>query len=280
MLRIITDSAADFEPNDLEKLNVFCAPIAISFGDTEYKENIDITKDRFYELLQGCDKAPTTSQPSPEYYMEFMEETQKNGDDCLIITLSSALSGTYQTVQLIKQNLEYENCCVFDSLSATAGQRLLVEAAVKMRDEGKSLNEVVSELEVLRSKVSIIACIDTLEYLHKGGRISGLSYTLGTAMNIKPIISVNEEGKIAIPAKVMGRVKGSRYMLDWLEDNPADTNYPVYLVYTCEKENALKFAELLKKSEQDITPSDIYNIGVAIGAHVGPGAVGLVYIKK
>ncbi len=280
MLRIITDSAADFEPKDLEKLNIFCAPINVSFGDAEYRENVDITKDRFYELLQSCDKVPTTSQPSPAYYTEVMEEAQKNGDECLVITLSSALSGTYQTVNLIKQTLEYENCFVFDSLSATAGQRILVEVAVSMREQGKSLSEIVSELEVLRSKISIIACIDTLEYLHKGGRISGLSYTLGSAMNIKPIISVNEEGKIAIPAKVMGRVKGSRYMLEWLEDNPADTNYPVYLVYTHENENALKFANMLETNEQNITPTGIYNIGAAIGAHVGPGAVGLVYIKK
>ena len=178
MVRIITDSAADFEPQELEKHDITCVPMQISFDDNEYKENENLTKEQFYELLENCENFPKTSQPTPYDFEVLLEEFMENGDECIIITISSALSGTYQNAFLVKNMLDYENCYVLDSLNATAGQRLLVDYAVKLRDEGKTVKEIFEELEILKTKIKLYACVDTLEYLHKGGRLSKTAYTV------------------------------------------------------------------------------------------------------
>lgn len=131
-----------------------------------------------------------------------------SGDECVIITISSVLSGTYQSAFLVKNMLDYENCYVVDSLNATAGQRLLVDYAVKLRGEGKSAKEIFDELEIVKTKIKLYACVDTLEYLHKGGRLSKTAYTVGTFANIKPVIRVSEEGAVEVSSKAMSMKGG------------------------------------------------------------------------
>ena len=203
MVRIITDSAADFEPYELEKHNIICVPMQISFDDNEYKENENLTKTQFYELMENSGVFPKTSQPTPYDFEVFLESFKDSGDECVIITISSALSGTYQNAFLVKNMLCYEGCYVVDSLNATAGERILVEYAVKLRDEGKSAKEIFDELEILKTKIKLFACVDTLEYLHKGGRLSKTAYTVGTIANIKPVIRVSEEGTVEVSAKAI-----------------------------------------------------------------------------
>lgn len=275
MVKIITDSAADFEIEEIKELGIKVVPLSVFFGDDEYQETVNITKQEFYEKLASAEEFPHTSQPSPESFMNAMEEAKANGDEVVIITLSSALSGTYQSALLAKNALEYDECYVVDSLSATLGQRLLVEYAVRLRDEGKSAAEIVSAVENIRSKITIYACVDTLEYLHKGGRISHVSYAVGSLAKIKPIITVSTEGKVEIPAKAMGKNKAIKLLCNKLKEIEPDTNHPVYGIYSHDLDNVNMLIEAT-----DVKIDKAINLGSAIGTHVGPNAFGFIYIAK
>ena len=272
MVRIITDSAADFAPRELEQKNIACIPLKVLFGDTEYEENINLSKDQFYTLLLGSEELPKTSQASPQVLMDLFEEAHTQGDEAIYITLSSALSGTYQTAMMTRTMLDYDTCHVFDSRNATGGQRMIVEYAVRLRDEGKSAAEILAALEDIRDRVVLFACIDTLEYLYKGGRISQTVYKLGTLANIKPIISVEVDGSLAVPAKAMGMRKGMDILCKHLQ-NP-DPAFPVYAMYT----NNRSVAETLAQKMEHVDDNHIIQVGAAIGSHIGPDACGLVYI--
>lgn len=273
MVRIITDSAADFEPRELKELNIHCIPLKVMFGSDEYEENISLSKDKFYELLLSGSDLPKTSQASPQVLLDLYEEAVEQGEEAIYICLSSALSGTYQTAMMSRNMVDPEKCHVFDSQNATGGQRLLVEYAVRLRDEGKSAAEILAALEDIRDRIVLFACIDTLEYLYKGGRISHTVYKLGTLANIKPIITVDADGTISIPAKAMGMRKGMDILCKHLQ-NP-DPNFPVYAMFT----NNRSVAEMLAQKMGGVSDDRIIQVGAAIGSHVGPDACGLVYVQ-
>ena len=278
MIRIITDSAADFEPVEIRKLKIQCIPLTVMFGDREYQENISLSKDQFYALMACSSLPPKTAQPSPQYLMELFEESHAAGDIAIYITLSSALSGTYQSAVMTKNMLGYDDCYVVDSLNATGGQRLLVEHAVRLRDEGKSAEEIIAGIEDIRSRITLFACIDTLEYLYKGGRISHTVYKLGTLANIKPIITVEPEGSVGIPAKAMGMRKGIDYQCKQAAAKPADPEHPFYVMYTNNPGVARDLARKLASVGIETTEDRIIQVGAGIGSHVGPEACGLVYV--
>ena len=232
MVRIITDSAADFEPFELEKWNIACIPIKVLLDDREYEENINLSKDQFFALLASTGATPKTSQPSPQILIDLYEDAKKAGDEAIYITLSSALSGTYQTAAMTCEDADSENCYVFDSRNATGGQRLLVECAVRLRDQGKNAKQILAALEEVRDKIVLFACIDTLEYLYRGGRISQTVYKLGTMAQVKPIIRVSEEGAIEVPAKAMGMRKGMDQLCKRIEQQTF-TTFPSLIVMVC-----------------------------------------------
>ena len=273
MVRIITDSAADFEPRELEQLNIACIPLKVMFGDNEYEENISLSKDKFYELLLSGSDLPKTAQASPQVLIDLFEEAREQGEEAIYICLSSALSGTYQTAMMSRNMVDPEFCHVFDSRNATGGQRMLVQYAAQLRDEGKSASEILAALEDVRDRIVLFACIDTLEYLYKGGRISHTVYKLGTLANIKPIITVESEGTIGIPAKAMGMRKGMDILCKHLQD--PDPAFPVYAMFT----NNRSVAETLAGKMGGISDDRIIQVGAAIGSHIGPDACGFVYVK-
>lgn len=274
MIRIITDSAADFEPWELEQLHITCIPLKVMFGADEYEENRNLSKVLFYDLLLNTDELPKTSQASPQVLMDLFEEAHACGDGAIYITLSSAISGTYQNAVMTKNLLGYDDCHVVDSRNATGGQRILVQYAVKLRDEGKNAAEIIAGVEELRSRIVLYACIDTLEYLYKGGRISQTVYKLGTLANIKPIITVDSDGGIGVPLKAMGMRKGMDILCKQMTQTPPDENFPVYAMYT----NQRSVAETLAQKMGNVSDDRIIQVGAAIGSHVGPDACGLVYV--
>ena len=280
MVRIITDSAADFEQRELEKLNVTCIPLVVMFGEAEYRESVNLTKGQFYELLAASDELPKTAQASPQILLDLFEAAKKDGDEAIYICLSSALSGTYQSALMTKSLADSENCHVVDSLNATGGQRMLVEYAVKLRDEGKSAAEIAYAVEAMRGRIILFACMDTLEYLYLGGRISRTVYTLGSMAQIKPIIRVAEDGSIEVPAKAMGMRKGLDILCKKIAANPPSPDFPIYAMYTGNREGGVKMAERIRAMGYDVPDERIINVGAAIGSHVGPNALGFVYIKE
>lgn len=280
MVRIITDSAADFEPWELREKNISCIPIRVLLGEAEYQENIDLSKDQFYQLLASTGASPKTAQPAPGYLADLFEEARAAGEEAVYITLSSALSGTYQTALMTREDAQSDACFVVDSKNATGGQRLLVEYAVRLRDEGKTAAEIIAGVESIRDKIVLYACIDTLEYLYRGGRISQTVYKIGTLAQVKPIIRVTEEGAIEVPAKAMGMRKGMDLLCRRLETQKPSAGHNLYVMYTADRTNGEVLAKKVRDMGYDVPDSRIINVGAGIGSHVGPNACGIVYVDE
>ena len=280
MVRIITDSAADFEPRELAEKNIHCIPIKVMLGDKEYEENINLSKDQFYELLASTGCTPKTSQPSPQILMDLFADAKKAGEEAVYISLSSALSGTYQSAVMTQEDFGSDSHLVLDSKNATGGQRLLVEYAVRLRDEGKSAGEIVEAVTAIRDKIVLYACIDTLEYLYKGGRISHTVYKLGTMAQVKPIIRVSQEGGIEVPAKAMGMRKGMDYLCKRLEQQKPSKEHNLYVMYTADRKCGEALAEKVRELGIAVPEERIINVGAGIGSHIGPNACGIVYVEE
>ena len=280
MVRLITDSSADLEPREYEKWNITCIPLTVFFGDTEYRENVNLSKDGFYRLLAETGQFPKTAQPSPQILLDLFEEAKQAGDEALYISLSSALSGTYQTALATRELAESDSCYVLDSKNATGGLRLQLEYAARLRDEGKSAKEIIAALKSIQDKIVLFACMDTLEYLYRGGRISQTVYKLGTLAQVKPIIRVSEEGKVEVPAKAMGMRKGMEFLCKQVETRKPSKDHNFYAMYTADRKNGEILAEKFRAMGYDIPDERIINVGAAIGSHVGPNACGMVYIAE
>lgn len=280
MVRIITDSAADFEPFELEKMNVTCLPITVMLGEQEYQENVNLSKDQFFELLASTGASPKTAQPSPQILTDLFAEAKQAGDEAVYITLASALSGTYQSAVMIQEDADCEDLYVIDSRNATGGQRLLVEYAVRLRDEGKSAKEIVAGVESIRDRIVLYACIDTLEYLYRGGRISHTVYKLGTMAQVKPIIRVAEDGGIEVPAKAMGMRKGMDVLCKRIDQQKPSAEHRFYVMYTADHAIGETLAEKIRGMGYDIPDERIIQVGAGIGSHIGPNACGIVYVAE
>ena len=279
MVRIITDSSADLEPREYEKLNITCIPLTVFFGDTEYQENVNLSKEQFYSLLaEGS--FPKTAQPSPQLLLDLIEEAKAAGDEIIYFTISSALSGTYQSACTTKALADYNGCHIFDSKNATGGLRLLLEQAVRLRDEGKNAAAIMEGVAAIQEKIVLYACMDTLEYLYRGGRISHTVYKLGTLAQVKPIIRVTEEGAIEVPAKAMGMRKGMDFLCKRVETVNPSPDHNFYAMYTGDRSNGLALAEKFRAMGYDIPDEKVINVGAAIGSHVGPNACGMVYVAE
>jgi len=279
MVRIITDSSADLEPREYEQLNISCIPLTVFFGDTEYQENVNLSKDQFYALL-ASGEFPKTAQPSPQLLLDLFEEARDAGDEALYICISGAISGTYQTACATRELAESEDCYVLDSKNATGGLRVILEYACRLRDEGKSAKEIMEGVRSIQDKIVLYACMDTLEYLYRGGRISQTVYKLGTLAQVKPIIRVTEEGAIEVPAKAMGMRKGMDFLCKRVEARKPSKDHSFYAMYTGDRANGVLLAEKFRAMGYDIPDEKIINVGAAIGSHVGPNACGMVYVEE
>ena len=279
MVRLIMDSSADLEPREYEQLNITCIPLTVSFADREYQENVDLSKDQFYDLL-ASKEYPKTSQPSPQLLLDLFEQAKEAGDEALYISISGGISGTYQTACATRELAEYDGCYVLDSKNATGGLRLILEYAAKLRDAGKSAEEIMEGIRSIQNKVVLYACMDTLEYLYRGGRISQTVYKLGTLAQVKPIIRVTEEGTIEVPAKAMGMRKGMDWLSKRVEERKPSKAHNFYAMYTGDRSNGVLLAEKFRAMGYDIPDEKIINVGADIGSHVGPNACGMVYISE
>lgn len=279
-IRIITDSGADYTPQELERRQITCIPMSLSFGEKEYLAEIDITKDEFFELLMSSKEFPKTSQPAPTKFLECFEEAKEAGDTVIAVLISSALSGTYQNANLAKSMAEYDDIYIIDSKTATMGMRILVDRAVKMRDAGKSAIEIVEELESLKSRIRIHAGLDTLEYLAKGGRISKAAATIGDLANLKPLITVTKEGEVSVCGKQMGMRHACKQVAKMVLADEPDMNCPLYFAYAYDSKNCGAFIKALGKAGFEVESPKSRGIGPIIGSHIGPGAFGIVYVAK
>lgn len=276
--RIIVDSTADLIPEF--KSRVHTVPLTVRFGDQEYIDGVTIDHKAFYEKLIESDVLPTTSQATPDAFIKEFEKAKDVGEAAVVITLASKFSGTYQSATIAAD--DYENIYVIDSGSAAMGSGILVELAFKLLDEGKNAEEIAAILEEEKKKIIIVALVDTLEYLKKGGRISKAVAFAGGVLNIKPVLSVID-GEINMLGKARGSKMGNNLLVE--EINKAggiDFGKPVLLGYS-----GISDALLLKYIEDsrhiwegNLNEVRYTTVGSVIGTHAGPGAVVVAFFKK
>ena len=278
MIRILLDSSADFSAEEAKERNMELVPINITMNGKNYLDGVDITKDEFYDMLVNSEEFPMTAQPSPQDYLDIFEDAKEKGDSVVYLSLSSGLSGTFQSATLAKNMAEYDEIYLVDTLSATRAIRLMAEYACKLREEGKDAATIASELEDFKSRVVIYAAVDTLEYLVKGGRLSKAAAAIGELANLKPIINVTKEGKMAVPAKALGRNKALSTLVKLTTDHEIDTTFPIYSLYAIGEENTEKLEQKLGKEGIRVTKR--LQIGSTIGCHIGPGAYGVIFVTK
>ncbi len=276
MLRIITDSASDYTLEELKDLNVEMISLNVTFGKETYRETRDIGKEEFFEKLVTSDDFPITSQPSPNDILEILEDAKKNNDEVLGIFLSSKVSGTYNTCVMMKNTVGIENCYFLDSLSGSAGEKILVNEACKLRDNNIPFEEIIQKLESIKVRLKYIIGGDCLDYLAKGGRISALAMRIGNLLKFKPIVSV-VDGNTILYSKPRGIKSAIEEIVLAVCNDKIDLNYPVYGIYTPNDDNANKLIEKLANAGINVDYKHL--LGAIIGSHIGPNAFGVVYVS-
>ena len=276
---IITDSTSDITQVDAMKKNIQVVPLRILFEDGEYHDGINITCEEFYAKLETVKVLPQTSQPSPENFVKIFEKAKSEDKPLLVITLSSSLSGTYQSALLAKNICEYDKIYLVDSQTATLGLKILVEYAISLKNSGKSAKETFEILENQKQNIRVFAALDTLEYLKKGGRLSSAAALAGTLLNLKPIVKI-ENGSVAMAAKARGTNNSYSKIKTLIEEaGGIDDSKPFTLGYTGLSNNIKQFESFIEKT-YNFKNSPISAIGSTVGVHAGPGACGIAFFTK
>ena len=278
-MRIITDSAADFTPEELTEYRIHCVPTQVIFGQECYTPGIDLSCDDFWQRMIAGEK-PTTSQPSPAAFLDaFNAAKAEDADGAVCICVSSGVSGTIQSALLAASMCHWDQLHVVDSLSGTAGQKLLVLQACRLRDQGLSAAEIAQELNRLRRRVRLCAGLDTLEYLARSGRIPKALAGLGTLARLKPLVEVSPEGRIGLCAKAIGRLRAIDTLAQRIVRQAIDPHYPVIPLYSFDDTNCRLLFEKLQTLGVQATAA-LCAIGPSIGPHIGPGAFGAAFVVK
>ena len=278
MIKILVDSSADFTPEELAARNIVAVPLGVTIGGRDYQDGVDLTRDRFYELLTSTAEFPKTSMPSPAAFAGHFEQAKEAGDQIICILVSSALSGTHQCALTAREMVAYDGIYIIDSLMTAAGMRIMADHALQLISQGVDAREIADRLESLKGRIHIFAALDTLEYLYKGGRLSRAAAAVGTIANLKPIATLNESGSVVVAKKSLSRAKARGDLLDILRSKNIDPDFPVYSIYTYGTENVEYLEEQLAAAGIPFTART--QIGPAIGSHVGPGVYGLFYVEK
>ena len=280
MIRILTDSASDILPAEAEQLGVTVIPLNVTLEDgTILRDGVDMTPSAYYEILAGCRKLPTTSQPSPELFENFFLEAAAAGDEVIGIFLSHALSGTYQCAKLAADMANVDNVLFVDSGHVCLSEALLVRLAVQLRDSGKTAGQIAAILEHAKEHLHLVAAIDDLKYLRKGGRLPAAVAVAGGMLGIKPLITI-QDGKVAMAGKARGLPGAYVALFKKVEEmggiNPA---FPALAGYTVSPREVTPIQTYLRDNlqQEDLL---VRQIGCVIGTHADPGAFGIAFFDK
>ena len=277
-VKIVVDSTADLLPQVAEQMTV--VPLTIRFDDTEYVQGVDITNQEFYEKLVESDVLPTTSQATPFQFEEVFQKAVTGGDEVVCITLSQKLSGTYQSAMVAAADFS-GSVYVVDSESVAIGAGILAEYALRLVGQGMGAKEIYEELLTARKKVRVLAMLDTLEYLKKGGRISKTVAFAGELLQLKPVISL-DAGEIKMVGKARGSKQGNNLLVQEIEKaGGVDFSMPLLLGYTGLSDALLqkyiRDSAALWQGHAEQLPQTI--VGSVVGTHAGPGAVAVAFFS-
>ena len=275
-IRIIIDSTTDIPEQVLHQVEV--VPLTVSFGDEEYLDGIDLSRNDFYRKLEAGQILPKTSQPSPEAFAEVFQRIHEAGDEGVFISVASALSGTCQSAAIAAA--DYPEISVVDSQNVAVGTGILAEYALLLISRGITREELTQKLEKKREDICLIAMLDTLEYLKRGGRISKTAALAGGILNIKPVITV-KEGEILILGKARGAKKANNLLVELAEKNGVDYSLPILLGYAGTSDELLQnyIHDSRKLWEGHVENLEYAQICSVVGTHTGPGAVAAAFFR-
>ena len=276
-IQIIIDSTIDMAEHLQNRVKT--VPLIVSFDDREYLDGIDLSRDDFYRELESGEVLPKTSQPSPASFEKVFEEIHEKGQEGIVITVASRLSGTFQSACIAAE--DYPEITVIDSKTVAIGSGILAEYAIECIDQGMSRDEIAAELDKKRDEICLVAMLDTLEFLKRGGRISKTTAFAGGVLNIKPVVTV-KDGEILILGKARGTKKANNFLVQEIKKNGIDYSLPILVGYTGTSDRLLKnyiesSRDLWEGQVSELNQSQICSV---IGTHAGPGAVAVAFFAK
>lgn len=280
-VKFIVDSACDILPAEAKKLGIIHLPLKVMFGDTEYADAVDLTHEEFYEKLIESDVLPSTSQVPPADFEDAYEKVVSNGDEAVVVTVSGKLSGTYQSAMIAREDYEGK-VFVVDSENAALAEKILIYRGLEYAKEGLCASEIAAKLDEEKKKIRLLALLDTLEYLKKGGRISSAVAFAGGLLSIKPVVGI-DNGEVVLVGKARGSKQGNNLLRELIQkSNGIDFEKPYMLAYSGLSDKLLQ--KYIKDSselwEGQIEQLPVCTVGCAIGTHVGPGAVAVAFFEK
>lgn len=280
-IKFIIDSASDILPEEARAWGMVHLSQRVIFDDVEFRDSVDLTHREFYLKLVENDSIPRTSQIPPSEYIEACESVIAAGDTPIIITMSSKLSGTYQSAVIASSECSGD-VFVIDSENVALGERILIQRGLELAAQGLSAEEVFYALNDEKKKIRIMALVDTLEYLKKGGRVSAAAALVGGVLSIKPVIAV-ENGEVIVIGKARGSKKANNLLREMVEKSGGiNFEKPFALAYSgLSDEVLMKYVEDSRELYAGYTGElPICTIGCAVGTHAGPGAVAVAYFEK
>jgi DegV family protein with EDD domain len=280
-IKIVTDSTADLPKGLLEELDIQIVPLKIHFGEESYLDSITLTSDQFYEKLASSEKLPTTSQPSPIDFTDVYERIAEEGDaEILSIHLSGSLSGTVQTASIAAGMVEDKvRVHVLDSKIASYALGMVVIEAARAAREGKTLAACLEAAERVIQTQRVFFVLDTLTYLQKGGRIGKASALVGSLLNVKPILTIDETGTVAPVEKIRGKKKAVARIIEMVKEYAGDSSVVAAAIYSTGEEEAKVLAEEVARALNVVESVAIGQLGPVIGTYGGPGLLAVSVYK-
>ena len=281
MVKLMIDSAADIGKQEAKEKGIIMVPVMVTFGTEEYYDGVDLTPQEFWEKLVESDVLPKTSLINQFRWEETYAKHTGNGDELIVITISSKLSGTYEAARQAAEKFDGK-VYVIDSLNACVGERLLCDYALRLISQGLSAQKIAEELEEKKKKIKVMALLGTLEYLKKGGRISSGAYFVGETLSLKPVCGV-VDGEVKLIGKALGSKKGNNLLSKLVEESGGiDFSMPYATIWSGLNDSLLdKYitdSARLWAGHTDSVPK--YVLGATIGTHVGPGVVGVAFFEN
>ena len=276
-VRIIIDSTVDVANQYRNRFTV--VPLTVTFGETEYIDGVTLDKMEFYRMLEKSPVLPRTSQATPDSFTKVFRDLKDREEEAVVITVTSKLSGTYQSARIAAE--DFPNVRVVDSRNVSIGSGVLAEYALHCAEEGMGLEELTELLIRKRDDICLLARLETLEYLQKGGRISRTAAFAGGMLNIKPVISTRD-GELVMLGKARGSKKANNLLIESIQKNGIDFSQPLLLGYSGLSDELLQsyISDSRAIWEGNVDPLEQTQLCSVIGTHAGPGAVGVAFFRK
>ena len=278
-IAIVTDSSSSLDERYIKQFNIHVIPLKLHWDGMDYKDGVDITPVDFYTRLEKSSSIPTTSQPPAEEFLKKFNELAPHYDGIVVPLISSGISGTVDSAKAAASSFTKLPVEVIDSRSTVAGLALIVKEITRAVSEGKNLDEIRRLSEAIKKELELYFVVDTLKYLHKGGRIGGASRYLGTLLNIKPILYMNKEGKIDAFEKAYSKGKAIARLIELIDEKAGGRMINAGIMDANSLEGSNRLGKMLQE-KINCSSLEHYPICPVIGTHVGPGALGIAFYPQ